>query len=102
MQKIVLAILAACCLLTVVSSRGAAQVYNPTYTADPYAYAQTYDPYFELHQIHYQLYLRQYGYYPYPYGFVGSAPVVLAAPPAVVAAPARQPLRVAPSSVRKR
>ena len=104
MKNVVIAI-GAVCLLMAFAGPAAAQAYGPygynAYPTDPYAYAQAYDPYYELHQIHYQLYLRQYGYYPYPY-FVPSAPVIVATPPAVIVAPFGQPLRTAPVLARRR
>ena len=102
MKKIVVT-MAAVLLGMVLSGSAAAQAYDPygygAYAPDPYAYAQVYDPYYELHQIHYQLYLRPYGYYPYAYFAAPAVPVVVAPP---VAAPLRQALRVAPTLVRRR
>jgi len=83
----------------------AAQAYDPydpygTYAIDP-QYAQSYDPYYELHQIHYQLYLRSYGYYPYPY-YTAAPRFVVVAPPLFGGPVAAQPLRAGPPAVRRR
>jgi hypothetical protein len=84
-KKLLLAI-AMLSLVTVFS--GTARAYYPYYyeSYDPYIVeVQSYDPYYELHQIHYQLYLRSYPTVVYPYYvrpvrvFVG-APVVVTTP----------------------
>ncbi len=85
MKKLLLAI-ATLSLVTVFS--GTARAYYPYYYESyaPYSVeVQSYDPYYELHQIHYQLYLRSYPTVVYPYYvrpvrvFVG-APVVVTTP----------------------
>jgi hypothetical protein len=86
-KKFLLAI-AMLSLVTVFS--GTARAYDAYYydSYEPYIVeAQSYDPYYELHQIHYQLYLRSYSTVVYPYYvrpvrvFVGAPPVVIAPAP---------------------
>ena len=102
-MKNILLVIAALGLMAALTGTAHAQAYGYPYGYDAYApsdyYAQ-YDPYYELHVLHYQLYLGNYGYYySYPY-VVAPAPVVVAPP--LVAAPVRQPLRTAPTVVRRR
>jgi hypothetical protein len=78
-------------------------IYSGTARAyDPYAYASydaypveapSYDPYYELHQIHYQLYLRSYPTVVYPYYVIRPVPVFVGAPPVVVA-PVSKSMRI--------
>ena len=82
---------------------GAAQAHDPCYEAnDPYYVAASYDPYFELHQIHYQLYLRPFGGYPYPFLVRSPARVVVVSQPIVVGSPVVATPARASLPVRKR
>ena len=91
------------CLFVLGAHNAQAQGYFPGYygdygdEAEYQAYAQQYDPYYDLHVMHYQLYLPQYqAYLGYPYCCVAGGIVVgrpVAPRPPVIAKPNRPMVR---------